>query len=94
MIDLNKIRSLTILEEFKQDLKEFITHNRADLIDVYKSLGFGEEDLDADIESATDLLVKVEKRLVSLGRHLAMEKNALQLSSPSNISSPASSPAS
>lgn len=72
MIDLNRIRSLKTLEDLKQDLSEFIKFNRAELVAVYESeYGWGDEDLDADIETATDVLEKVEKRMKSLSNHLS-----------------------
>ena len=78
MIDLNKIRSMKVLENLKADLTEFINFDKNALVTVYDSEDLGDEgDLDADIEAAQDLLSKIERRMKSLGNHLAkVDKNA------------------
>jgi hypothetical protein len=69
MIDLNRIRSIKTLEEMKDDLLSFI--NDPDMLQVYtEDFGWGEEDLDADVESANYLLERVEHRIQSLTRLL------------------------
>jgi len=76
MSDLNKIRSLNVLEEMKTVLNEFLHYNKEDLLAVYNANGDGPEDFEADCELAQDLLAKVERRMKSLGNHLAKEKNS------------------
>lgn len=71
MIDVNKIRSLAVIDSLKKTLNEFLTFDRAELLAVYTADHCGEEDLDADMESATELLSKLDHRSKSLGRHLA-----------------------
>lgn len=70
MIDLNKIRSLSVLEETKAILTDFLNHDRQSLLAVYEANDDGEEDLEADYEAAQELLAKVERRMKSLGNHL------------------------
>lgn len=72
MIDLNRIRSMKTLEEMKEDLTTFL--NDPIMLEVYvEDFQWGPEDLEADRESATELLEKVEKRMVSLKRFLTRE---------------------
>jgi hypothetical protein len=72
MIELNRIRSLKTLEDLKKDLTEFINFDRVVLLAVYaEEYGWGEDDLDADLEQAAETLAQVERRAKSLGRHLA-----------------------
>jgi hypothetical protein len=84
MIDVNKIRSMKKLEELKRDLMEFVNFDRRVLTAVYNSEDIGDEDdLDADIDSACELLSKVKYRMKSLGRYLATaDKNGTRLLSP------------
>lgn len=42
--------------------------------------GWGEEDYAADKDTATTLLEEVERRIKSLGRHLAKEKKSKEAS--------------
>lgn len=75
MIELNRIRSMKTLEELKKDLSDFINFDRAVLIAVYdEEYGWGEEDLDADLDQAKDVLAKVEHRMKSFGNHLSRSK--------------------
>ena len=71
MIDVNKIRSLAVIDELKKDLNDFLTFDRAELLGVYYANNCGEEDLDADMESAAELRSRLDRRSKSLGRHLA-----------------------
>lgn len=65
MIELNRIRSTKTLETMKKDLSEFITNPA--IVEIYEEqYGWGPEDYEADKEQAIDLLVQVEKRLLSL----------------------------
>ena len=84
MIDPNKIRSLNVLEEMKTVLTDFLNHNQQDLLAVYDAAGDGEEDLDADREAAQTLLVKIERRMKSLGNHLARASAEVQAESHSH----------
>lgn len=68
MIDLNRIRSIKVLEEMKRDLTEFITN--PDVLAVYLAEDCGEEDYEADKEQAAELLELVERRMKSLSRFL------------------------
>ena len=72
MIDLNKIRNPKTLEAMTRTINEFLNYERTELVEVYeKEYCYDEGDLEADLEAARDLLVKVEHRANSLGRHLA-----------------------
>jgi len=72
MIDLNRIRSLKTLDTMKRDLIAFI--NNPDVLTVYvEDLDWGQEDYEADIETATYLLENVEHRIKSLGRFIAKQ---------------------
>ena len=77
---LNHIRSPKALEGLKKLLTEFLAIDRAEVIAIYEhEYGWGEEDLDADIEIVQGLLEKVEHRAKSLGNYLAKaDKNAPQ----------------
>lgn len=73
MIDLTRIRSITKLEEMKKDLEFFISEPA--IAEIYlKDYDWGEEDLDADRESATYLVGRIETRIKSLGRMKANPK--------------------
>lgn len=79
MMDLNKIRNMKTLEAIHKPLKDFIASDRAEMVLVYsKHFGWGEEDYEADKEKAEYLLEQVERRMKSLGHHLAKGKNARQ----------------
>ena len=78
MIDVNKIRSMKVLETIREDINTFLNHNQADLMAVYDGEGEGEDDLVADREAAQDLLSKVERRIKSLGNHLIMATKDVQ----------------
>lgn len=67
MIDLTRIRSIPKLEEMKEALEFFL---REPIVrDIYlNDYQWGEEDFEADIESAQYMLEKVEARIKSLGR--------------------------
>jgi hypothetical protein len=97
MIELNRIRSMETLEELRKDLTDFINYDRAELLKVYAAeYGWGEEDLDADLEKVSDLLSKVERRIVSLGNYLSqaiMVKNGTPQSG-AEVSASALQPAS
>lgn len=68
MINLNRIRSIKVLEEMKRDLTEFITN--PDVLPVYLTENCGEEDYEADKEQAIELLELVERRIKSLSRFI------------------------
>ena len=75
MIEVNKIRSMKTLEAMKKVLDEFITFDHATMVQVYaEEYGWGEEDFEADKDSATYLLEQVDRRMKSLGKHLAKGK--------------------
>ena len=74
MIDVNKIRSLAVIDELNKDLNDFLTFDRDALLGVYYANNCGEEDLDADMESAAELLTQLDRRSKSLGRHLSKEQ--------------------
>jgi HEPN domain-containing protein len=69
MIYLTRIRSMKKLEEIKEELNEFLTS--ADILPTYLKIGWGEEDYDADKESAQLLLEKTERRIKSLSGSMA-----------------------
>lgn len=73
-VELNRVRSIKTLDEFKKPLVEFLALDRASAMAVYEHEGWGEEDLDADIESVHELLDKIEHRVKSLGHYLSKEK--------------------
>lgn len=75
MIDVNKIRSMKTLETMKRVLGEFVSFDRATMVQVYADeYGWGEEDFEADKDNAIYLLEQLNRRMKSLGRHLAKEK--------------------
>jgi hypothetical protein len=69
-VELNRVRSIKTLDEFKKPLVEFLALDRASAMAVYEHEGWGEEDLDADIESVHELLDKIEHRVKSLGHYV------------------------
>jgi hypothetical protein len=92
MIELNKVRTMKTLEAMQKPLKEFITFDRNTMISVYaEDFGWGEEDYEADKEQAEYLLEQVERRMKSLGHHLAkVDKNAPQSPETSAVTESAS----
>lgn len=67
--DLNRIRSVKTLDEMRAVLMAFIV--RIDILPIYlNEYQWGEEDYEADIETAKELLEKVERRMASLSHHL------------------------
>jgi hypothetical protein len=59
----------------KKVLTDFIAFDSHVMTDVYeKDYNWGEEDYEADVDTAITLLEQVEHRLKSLGHHLAKEK--------------------
>lgn len=75
MIDLNRIRSLKTLEDMKQTLTEFVNFDPAVMISVYETdFNWGPEDYEADIDSAKELLERVEHRAKSLGTFINKSK--------------------
>jgi hypothetical protein len=77
MIDLNRIRSLKTLESMRKILADFIAFDPVMMKDVYMTdYGWGEEDYEADKDNASYLLEQVERRMKSLGRHLARASKA------------------
>lgn len=83
-VELNRVRSIKTLDEFKKPLVEFLALDRASAMAVYEHEGWGEEDLDADIESVHELLDKIEHRAKSLGHYLSKEKLILK-STPADM---------
>ncbi len=72
MIDLSRIRSMKTLDSMRRDLNDFIEFDATVMKAVYvEEFGWGEEDYEADKDSATYLLEQIERRIKSLGRHLA-----------------------
>lgn len=72
MIDVNKIRSVKALEGMKKVLNEFLTFDKAVMVEVYaEEYGWGEEDYEADKDAVLYLLELTNKRASSLGRHVA-----------------------
>jgi hypothetical protein len=91
MIDLNKIRSMKTLENMKKSLSEFVNFDHVTMVSVYtEEFGWDEEDFEADKESATQLLEKVEKRMKSLGKFLSKEKKEKIASDSAQIDSASS----
>lgn len=67
MIDLSKIRSIKTLEEMKKDLEFFI--NEPVIREIYiVDNEWGEDDLEADRDSAKELIDLIDKRVHSLNR--------------------------
>ena len=94
MIDVNKIRSMKTLEAMKKVLSEFISFDHATMVEVYaEEYGWGEEDYEADKDSATYLLEQVERRMKSLGKHLSKVKTGKNASQSVAPESPVASPA-
>jgi len=90
MIDLNKIRSLKMLETIKADLMAFLAN--PDILSAYeKSFDWSEDDYEADKELVEELLAKVEHRIASLSRFLKGQAKKQDLS-PSPDSEPATTP--
>jgi len=72
MIDLNKIRSLTTLEEMKKDLADFLVN--PEVIVIYKEENDGRTiEYEDDKELVLAALAKVEHRIQSLGKYLKRE---------------------
>lgn len=74
MTDLNKTRSMKILEEMKKDLISFITDPIMQQIYV-EDKGWSIQDYEDDKEQAQDILEKVIRRMESLGRYLTKKNN-------------------
>lgn len=64
---------MNVLEAIRVDLNDFLNHEQTEILAIYDADGAGEEDLDVDRDSAKDLLEKIERRMKSLGTHLAKE---------------------
>ena len=64
---------MNVLDAIRVDLNDFLNHDQTELLAIYDADGAGEEDLDVDQDAARDLLEKVERRMKSLGTHLAKE---------------------
>ena len=76
MIELSKIRTMKTLEAMKKPLKEFVTFDTPTMLSVYaEEFGWGSEDYEADLEQANHILEQVERRMKSLGHHLAKGKS-------------------
>jgi hypothetical protein len=91
MIDVNKICSMKTLEVVKKLLTDFLAFDKATILKVYEDeYGWGEEDYEADRDSVTYLLEQVERRMKSLGKHLAKgktDKSASQSAVPESQAS-------
>lgn len=70
MIDLNKTRSMKILDEMKKDLTSFITDPIMQQIYV-EDKGWSVQDYEDDKEQAQDFLEMVNRRMESLGKYLS-----------------------
>ena len=92
MMDLNKIQSIKTLEEMRDILKEFLTFDRTAMLKAYdEDFGWDAEDYEADREQARPISEHVEKRMKSLGHHLAkVDKNASQSPVPPAVTESAS----
>jgi len=76
MIDLNKFRTLEPLEEMRNDLKEFLSNPAVP--EVYKEdPTLDVEDYESDKEKVINLLIKVERRIKSLGNFLNKKKSVV-----------------
>jgi hypothetical protein len=63
------------LETMKKVLSDFISFDGPTMIGVYaEEYGWGNEDYEADKDNAGYLLEQVERRMKSLGHHLAKVK--------------------
>ena len=72
MIDVNKYRTLKPLSSIRKTLTDFLNLPRDLAISIYdKTYSWAEEDYEADIEQANELLIKVNRRYNSLKRHLS-----------------------
>lgn len=72
MIDVNKYRTLMPLSSIQKTLTDFLNLPPDLTISIYnKTYNWGEEDYEADIERATELLKTVNRRYNSLKRHLS-----------------------
>ena len=74
MIDLNKTRSMKTLEEMKKDLTSFIADPVIQQIYV-EDKGWSIQDYEDDKEQALEFLETVNRRMESLGRHLAKKSS-------------------
>lgn len=80
MINLNKYRTLRPLKNLHKQVNDFIAFDRAVMVEVYTTqFGWGEEDYEADLEQATELRDKIERRIESLSRHLDRVKKSPQV---------------
>lgn len=90
MIDLNKIRSIKILEDIKADLNEFLANPVVPTVYVER-MDWSLDDYEADKEMVLELLEKVEHRIASLSRFLK-GKSKKRDSQPSVPPEPTTSP--
>ncbi len=90
MIDLNKIRSVKVLEDIKRDLNSFLSNPQVPTVYVTE-LDWSEDDYEADKEMVLELLEKVEHRINSLSRFLK-GKSKQPDSQPSVPPEPSASP--
>lgn len=89
MIELSKIRTMKTLEAMQKSLKEFVTFDKPTMLLVYaEEFEWGSEDYEADLEQANYMLEQVERRMKSLGHHLA--KVGKEVASQAVVSSPSS----
>jgi len=68
---LNHIRNPKSLAALKKVFTDFLGLQREEAIKVYESIGWGEEDLDADTETVNHWIERIDHRAKSLDGYLA-----------------------
>lgn len=85
MIDLNKIRSIKLLESIQADLKAFLSNEEVSAVYVDK-LDWSLDDYEADKEMVSELLERVNRRILSLSNFLTGKSKKQDLSpSPETV---------
>jgi len=87
---LNHLRNPKSLAALKKVFTDFLGLQRADAIKVYASFGWGEEDLDDDVELVNEWIERIDRRAKSLSGYLARADKNVQpkLSLPETSSEP------
>lgn len=74
---LNRIRNPKSLAALKKVFTDFLNLQRDEAVKVYESMGWGEEDLDADTEVVNYWIERIDHRVESLAGYLAKaDKNS------------------
>ena len=78
MIDINKIRSIRILEELRTTLNDFLSNPEVPNVYLEQSDEWGKVDYESDREDVVNLLGQVELRIKLLNRATEKQVKAVK----------------